>query len=82
MDEKAQGAFEYILLLAGILLIVILVVVILRTSVLGQANSQIRSNVNAYANLTGCTGPFFNNSAPGFLNVSQVNCGGQLFNVT
>ena len=46
MDEKAQGAFEYILLLAGVLLIVVLAIIILRGSVLNQGNQQIVSNIN------------------------------------
>ena len=46
MDEKAQGAFEYILLLAGVLLIVVLAIIILRGSVLNQGNQQIVSNMN------------------------------------
>lgn len=66
MDEKAQGAFEYLLLLAGILLIVILVVVILRGSGLNQANQEIQQNIRTLGNLTNCTN----------YNATIVNCGG------
>ncbi len=42
MDEKGQGAFEYILMLAGILLVVIVVILILRTQLSG-----VGGNINA-----------------------------------
>lgn len=77
MDNRGQGAFEYILLLAGILLIVILVIVILRSSVLSQANAQITSNVNTFTSLTNCTTIGYNAST----NTSTITCGGQNFTV-
>ncbi len=46
-ERRAQGAFEYILLLAGVLLIVVLAIIILRGSVLGSANNQLVSGANA-----------------------------------
>ena len=78
MDNKAQGAFEYILLLAGILLVVILVVVILRNSIVNQSNNQIGSNLNTYFALTNCTGPVYNTTT----NTSQMICGGTAYNVS
>ncbi|MBU1196902.1 class III signal peptide-containing protein [Candidatus Micrarchaeota archaeon] len=51
-DRKAQGAFEYILLLAGVLLIVVLAIIILRGSVLGSANNQITTGVETWKNNT------------------------------
>jgi uncharacterized protein (UPF0333 family) len=71
MDNKAQGAFEYVLLLAGILLIVILVIVILRSSVLNQANAQIRQNTNTIQQLTNCTQ----------INSTTVQCGGTNYTI-
>jgi len=78
MDKKAQGAFEYILLLAGVLLIVILVIVILRSGILSQANQQIRENVNVFRGLTNCTGPIYNVTT----DTQQVTCGNVVYNVT
>jgi hypothetical protein len=53
LDDRAQGAFEYILLLAGVLLIVVLVIIILRNTVLtGTVGTQINSTLNTWANLT------------------------------
>jgi hypothetical protein len=49
--RKAQGAFEYILMLAGILLVVILIVLILNGTV-KTANNGITTNANTYSNLT------------------------------
>ena len=40
---KGQGAFEYILLLAGILLIVVLVIVILKSAILSPANANVQN---------------------------------------
>lgn len=44
MRKRAQGAFEYILLLAGVLLVVVLAIVILRSSVLPAAQQQVGNN--------------------------------------
>lgn len=52
MKFRAQGAFEYILLLAGILLVVILAIVILRGGVLSAANNQITGSLGVFSNLT------------------------------
>jgi len=52
MNRRAQGAFEYILLLAGVLLVVILAFVILRGGILTQANTQIAGSLETFAQLT------------------------------
>ncbi len=52
MEQKAQGAFEYLLLLGGVLLIAVLVVLILRGGVFSQAKHTIDVNTNAWVNLT------------------------------
>ena len=59
MDDDAQGAFEYILLLAGVLLIVVIAIVILRNSVLPSANEQLNQSTGNYRNVVqlNCTGP-------------------------
>ena len=55
MDEKAQGAFEYILMLAGMLLVVIVVVLILRSQVSGAGTgintSRIQFNSTVFCNV-------------------------------
>ncbi len=55
MEERAQGAFEYVLLLAGILLVAVIAILILRGSVFPSANGQIQSNINSYINRTNAT---------------------------
>lgn len=50
-SEKGQGMFEYILLLAGILLIVVLAIVVLRGGLFGGAEQDIRLQ-NCHAALT------------------------------
>ncbi len=52
MKHKGQGAFEYILLLAGVLLIVILIVLILQTN-LATTNRGITNSVNQYRLVSG-----------------------------
>jgi len=53
LDERAQGAFEYILLLAGVLLIVVLVIIILRNTILtGTVSTQINESLKRWVNLT------------------------------
>ncbi len=42
MDRKGQGTFEYILLLAGILLIVVLAIVLLRGGIFQTSQSNIQ----------------------------------------
>jgi hypothetical protein len=48
--RKGQGAFEYILMLAGVLLIVILIIFILQGTV-GGAGNNLQNNVNTTTNL-------------------------------
>ncbi|MBS3070032.1 class III signal peptide-containing protein [Candidatus Micrarchaeota archaeon] len=43
MEKKGQGMFEYILLLAGILLIVVLAIVVLRGGLFGGAETDIKA---------------------------------------
>ncbi|HII38802.1 TPA: class III signal peptide-containing protein, partial [Candidatus Micrarchaeota archaeon] len=45
--KKGQGAFEYILLLAGILLIVVLVIVILKGGLLNDTQTNVQESANA-----------------------------------
>jgi hypothetical protein len=48
LEDKAQGAFEYILLLAGILLIVVLVIVLMKGVLTGPTNQTIQQGVGQY----------------------------------
>ncbi|MEK6924159.1 MAG: hypothetical protein AABW54_02890 [Candidatus Micrarchaeota archaeon] len=59
MDDSAQGAVEYTLLVAGVLLIVIAVVVMLRNTVLPSARDQLNDSLGSYRNVVSlnCTGP-------------------------
>ena len=60
MNNKGQGAFEYILLLAGILLIVVLVIVILKSSILTSANANVNQSsqtITKQTNATLCNSP-------------------------
>lgn len=54
-ERKGQGAFEYILLLAGVLLIVVLAIIILRGSVLATANNNIQAQANAISSQNNAT---------------------------
>ena len=49
--RKGQGAFEYILMLSGVLLIVILIILILRGTLSG-ANNQVAASQNQFGNVT------------------------------
>ena len=55
MNNKGQGAFEYILLLAGILLIVVLVIVILKSSILTNANTNVAQSSTTITHQTNST---------------------------
>ncbi len=50
--QRSQGAFEYVLLLAGIILIAVLAILILRGSVLPTINNQVSNNTHAWDNVT------------------------------
>lgn len=52
MKARAQGAFEYILLLGGVLMIVAIAFIILRSTVLPSGKQQIEANVQAINRLT------------------------------
>ena len=56
MKKKGQGTFEYVLLLAGVLLIVILAIVLLRQGPLGGADINIKRSTckNALASASQC----------------------------
>ncbi len=51
MRRKGQAAFEYVLMLAGILLIVILILAILRTTIASSATKQIETNLQAITSI-------------------------------
>jgi hypothetical protein len=48
ISKRAQGAFEYILLLAGILLIVVVVITVLRVSVIPAANQTLQAGLQQW----------------------------------
>lgn len=52
MSNRAQGAFEYVLLLAAVLSIVILTFVMLRGNLLGSANQTVAGQVAVLTNIT------------------------------
>ncbi len=52
MDERGQGSFEYILLLAGVLLIVVLIIIMLHNISLAQAGAQINNTLSVWAKQT------------------------------
>lgn len=52
MDNRAQGAFEYVLLLAGVILVAVIAILILRGNVLPSVNNQINSNLQGFNNVT------------------------------
>ncbi len=54
-EEKAQGAFEYVLLISGVMMIVATVVVVLRSAVVPQIGGQVTENANELRNLLNCT---------------------------
>ncbi len=45
MDNKGQGAFEYLLLIGGAILFVIVTIAVLRTAI---NNNQLQANKTAY----------------------------------
>ena len=53
MDEKAQGAFEYILMLAGVLLVVIVVILVLRSQ-LGSTGTTVNASIGKINRTTSC----------------------------
>lgn len=59
MDDRAQGAFEYVLLLAGIMLVAVLVIVLLKSAVLPATNEQLNQSVGNWRQVVklNCTGP-------------------------
>ncbi len=57
-DERAQGAFEYVLLLAGIMLVAVLVIVVLKSAVLPSTNEQLNQSIGNWRQVVklNCTG--------------------------
>ncbi len=53
MDEKGQGAFEYILILAGVLFIVLAVIFVLRGTA-KNANANVDTTMGQISNTTRC----------------------------
>ena len=53
MDEKAQGAFEYMLILAGVLFIVLAATFLLRGTS-KQASAQVNETMGKISITTGC----------------------------
>ncbi len=60
--KKGQGMFEYILLLAGILLIVVLAIVVLRGGLFGGAEQDIKMQ-NCQAALSRASGCYYTNGS-------------------
>lgn len=58
VDDRGQGAFEYVLLLAGILLVAVLVIVLLKSTVLPSANEQLNQSIGNWRQIVklNCTG--------------------------
>lgn len=54
-DEKAQGAFEYVLLISGVMMIVATVVVVLRSVVVPEIGGQVTENAKELRGLLNCT---------------------------
>ncbi len=59
MDEKGQGAFEYLLLIGGAILFVILVIAIVQSSL----NTQQSNAVNSSSKLGDVTNQTYNSVA-------------------
>jgi hypothetical protein len=54
-EEKAQGAFEYVLLISGVMMIVATVVIVLRSAVVPEIGGQVADNAHELRNLLNCT---------------------------
>lgn len=61
--KRAQGAFEYVLLIAGTLLVVVTVVVLLRAGVLSLANQSLQAGLNPFQRLVAISPPSINFSS-------------------
>ncbi len=49
--RKSQGSFEYILLLGGVMLVVVLSLIIMRSTILGSANTQLNQTTSVLENV-------------------------------
>ena len=54
-DETAQGAFEYVLLISGVMMIVATIVVVLRSAVVPEIGGQVTDNAKELRGLLNCT---------------------------
>ncbi len=52
MDERGQGALEYLLLIGGAILLVLIVLVVIRAGPFGNAESKLGEGGAAYVNAT------------------------------
>lgn len=50
MDEKAQTALEYLLILAGAILVVVAATLIIRGQIVGPVSKNVESNATAIKN--------------------------------
>lgn len=50
-DEKAQGAIEYILLIAGALIFVVLILVLVKQNIFAPTTNQTKQNTGQYFDL-------------------------------
>lgn len=71
-SEKGQGAFEYILLLAGVLLIVVLVIFLLRSNLFGGAAQNINQTQSQFNQET--TIPAECKEVDGRINLTKEGC--------
>ncbi|MFH1257595.1 MAG: class III signal peptide-containing protein [Candidatus Micrarchaeota archaeon] len=56
MDEKAQGTFEYILLVGAAIMLVAIAYMMLKTSALEGGKEQVNQSYNDYLNATNTSG--------------------------
>lgn len=56
MDNKAQGSFEYIMLVAGVILLVALTYQIIRGGAIIGGEQQLNHSYNNWANATNTSG--------------------------
>ena len=54
-EEDAQGAFEYVLLISGVMMVVATVVLVLRSAVVPEVGGQVTENAHELRNLLNCT---------------------------
>ena len=57
--RKGQGSFEYILMLAGVVMVVVLVILIVQGNI-SSSNNVLSRNLNSYNNFTNVSRIFGN----------------------